>query len=223
MGIRHPGHDRVDGTGANVADRAGGQFFIGDLLADETKYTNPVLNWSALRMSYHVMILDHGSLRDTWFFVGPFITEEDAWEWGKQQDVVHPSWHVLDLDDPTAQPQVSTTTIRTPATGGTMRPWVTGQSGIYILYWRASSYHLIGPFNDDGQCIESLTGRDVHPYFDPRGDYGWTVLRLDLPPSPQVLPPTMTSLSEDEMQQRRMRLAQEDELFASVWRRNPSG
>jgi|tagenome__1003787_1003787.scaffolds.fasta_scaffold20821773_2 hypothetical protein len=70
---------------------------------------------------------------------------------------------------------------------------------------------------------ESLTGRDVHPYFDPRGDYGWTVLRLDVPPSPQVVPPTMTPLSEDEMQQRRMRLAQEDELLAGVWQRNLSG
>src|SRR4051794_14348182 len=138
---------------ARLSARAGGRFPIRDFLADEIKYTNLVLNWRALPMRYHVMILDHGSPRDTWFFVGPFITEEDAWEWGKQQDVVHPSWHVLDLDDPTAQPQVSPPTIRTPATGGTMRPWVTGQSGIYILYWRASSYHLIGPFNDDGQCI----------------------------------------------------------------------
>jgi hypothetical protein len=124
MGIRHPGYDRADGIRANVAYRAGGRFSIRDPLADETKYTNPVLNWSVLPMSYHVMVLDHaehGCASDIWLLVGPFITEEDAWEWGKQQDVVHPSWHVLDLDDPTAQPQVSPPTMRTPATGGTMR------------------------------------------------------------------------------------------------------
>jgi hypothetical protein len=174
-------------------------------------------------MSYHVMVLDYGCTRDTWLFVGPFKTHEDAWQWGKQQDVVHPSWHVLDLDNPTVEPRVLPPTMRTPATVGTMRPWATGQSGIYILCWRAASYHLIGPFNDDGQCTEFIDRGDVRPYFDPCGDYGWDVLRLDVPPSPQVVSPTMAPLSEDEMQQRRMRLAQEDELFASVWRRSPSG
>jgi hypothetical protein len=153
-----------------------------------------VLNWSALPMTYHVMILDYGCTRDIWLFVGPFNTEEDAWDWGQQQDVLHPSWHVLDLGDPTAQPQVSSPTKRTRTKGGTMRPWLVGQSGIYILYWRTTSYHLIGPFNDDGQLTEFLTWDDVRPYFDPRGDYGWVVLRLDVPPSPQVVAPTRAAL-----------------------------
>jgi hypothetical protein len=145
-------------------------------------------------MSYYVMILDYGCTRDIWLFIGPFNTEEDAWDWGQQQDVVHPSWHVLDLDDPKAEPQVLPPTMRAPAIGGTMLPWAMGQSGIYILYWRASSYQLIGPFNDDGQCTEFLNCDDVRPYFDPCGAYGWVVLRLDVPPSPQVVAPTRAPL-----------------------------
>jgi hypothetical protein len=123
---------------------------------------------------------------------------------GKQQDVVHPSWHVLDLDDPAVEPRALPPASRTPNTAGTMRPFATGGSGIYILCWTVTSYHLIGPFADDGQCTELLNWDDVYPYFDPCGNYGWAVLRLNVPPSPQVMPPTMAPLPEDEVQQRRM-------------------
>ena len=154
-------------------------------------------------MSYHVMVLDHGCTRDTWLFVGPFKAETDAWAWGKQQDVVHPSWHVLDLDDPAVEPRVLPPAMRTPDTVGTMRPWVKGESGIYILCWTVTSYHLIGPFADNGQCTEFLNWDDVHPYFDDTcGDYGWAVLRLNVPPSPQVVPSTMAPLSAEKVQRR---------------------
>jgi hypothetical protein len=36
--------------------------------------------------------------------VGPFNTEIDTSAWGEQQDDVHPSWHVLELSDPGAEP-----------------------------------------------------------------------------------------------------------------------
>ena len=110
----------------------------------------------------------------------------DACAWGEQQDDVHPSWHVLDLNDPAAAPRVLPPRMRISATGRVGdRPLATGESGIYILCWTETSYHSIGPFDDNGQCTEFLNWDEVHPDFDdPCDDPRWAVLRLDLPPSP---------------------------------------
>jgi hypothetical protein len=178
-------------------------------------------------MSYYVMVVAHGPTKDTWFFVGPFKTDMDACAWGERQDDVHRSWHVLDLNDPAAAPRVLPPTMRISATGRVGdRPLATGESGIYILCWTETSYHLIGPFDDVGQCTEFLNWDEVHPDFDdPCNDTRWAVLRLDVPPSPQVVRPTTAPLSEDEVQQRRAKLAEENESLESVspgWRRNLS-
>jgi hypothetical protein len=177
-------------------------------------------------MSFYVMVVTYDNTKDEWFFVGPFNTDMDAWAWGEQQDDVHPSWHVLHLDNPAAQTRVLQPTMRIPATIDCMRPLVTREIGIYILCWTEMSYHLIGPFDDNGQCTEFLNWDEVHPDFDdPCDDPRWAVLRLHRPPSPQVLPSTMPPLSEDEVQRRRLRFVEEDKVLESIspgWRRNLS-
>jgi hypothetical protein len=175
-------------------------------------------------MSYYVMVVPYNDTEEEWFFAGPFKTDMDAWAWGDQQDDVHPSWHVLDLDDPAVEPRVLPPTMRTPATVEPMRPVATGESGIYILCWTETSYHLIGPFEDNGQCPDALNWYDVHPDFDdPCNDTRWAVLLLDVPPSPRVVRPTTPPLSEDEVQQRRETFAKESEILKSAGsRRNLS-
>jgi hypothetical protein len=170
-------------------------------------------------MSFYGMVVTWDKIRDAVFFVGPFNTDMDACAWGEQQDDVHPSWHVLDLDNPAAEPRILPPRMRTPVTGcsGKMRPLGTGESGIYILCWTETSYHLIGPFEDNGQCTKYLNWDEVHPDFDgPCDDPRWAVLRLDVPPSPEVVPPALPPLSEDEVQQRRVTLAKENELLESA-------
>src|SRR5215467_1341184 len=100
-------------------------------------------------MSFYVMVLAWGNIRDAMSFIGPFNTDMDAFAWGEQQDDVHPSWHVLDLDTPPAEPQILPPRMRTPLTSraGNIGPLARAESALYILCWRKASYHLIGPFD----------------------------------------------------------------------------
>ena len=154
-------------------------------------------------MGIYVMVVTDDT-KEAYFFVGPFNTDIDACVWGEQQDDANPDWHVLELDDPGAEPRILPPTIR-PIASGRVEDIITpsaGERGRYILCWTMSSYHFIGPFGDADQCMQFVNYDDCNndgPYRDPR----WYVLLLDEPPrSPQVVPSTMQPLSAEEVRRR---------------------
>ena len=173
--------------------------------------------WSECVMAAYVMIVTHDDTKDFYFFVGPFKTDIDACAWGKKHDDAHPSWHVLELDNPDAGPIILPPTV-IPVSSGRVEniiPPATGKRGRYILCWTETSYHLIGPFGDADQCMQfaSTDGLGDGPYGDPR----WYVLLLDEPPpSPQVVPSTMPPMSAEEVRRRRLQIAEDDAFLESL-------
>jgi hypothetical protein len=171
-------------------------------------------------MAAYVMVVTHDDTKDFYFFVGPFNTDIDACAWGVQQDDTHPSWYVLELDNPGAEPCILPPTIRPFAAGRVENiiPPAAGELGRYILCWGDDSYHLIGPFGDADQCDQFVNYDEVDcnndgPYDDPR----WHVLLLDDPSrSPQVVPSTMPPLSAEEVRRQRLKIAEDNAFMKSL-------
>jgi len=138
-------------------------------------------------MAHYVMVV---AKDDTYFFVGPFATECDACAWGTQQDDVHPSWHVIEMDHPGAAPRILPPTVQTIASGDVryVIPPEPGGRGLYVLCFNPNSYHLVGPFGSSAQMMQFINLDDENE--GPYRSLDWYPLLLDVPPgSPMIVPP----------------------------------
>jgi len=167
---------------------------------------------------HHVMIITDDGITDRFYFVGPFVTEIDAVEWGLRQDGDNPSWHVLDLANPGAIPRILPPTTQTIASGhvGYVIPPAPGKPGYYVLCFDCSSYHLIGPFGDAVQLEQFINYTDEND--GPYGSPAWYQLLLDVPPeAPKVVLNTMPPLPAEEVERRRLKIAEEDAFLEAVY------
>ena len=143
----------------------------------------------------YVMVMTDDGVTDSYYFVGPFNTESDAEDWGRQQDDVHPTWYVLELDEPAAMPIVlPPSSVRSLDHGEKYKLPAIGERGLYILCWTDSSYHLIGPFGDNDQFTRFINSAEREGD-GPCNTPCWHPLLLDEPRRPpQVVPSEMPAL-----------------------------
>jgi hypothetical protein len=168
----------------------------------------------------YVLVVPDDGIEDPYFFVGPFATDMDACAWGEQQDDVHPTWFVLELEDPNAEPRILHPTIR-PFASGRVEDIIApapDERSFYILCWTSNQYHLIGPFGDYDQCERFINHDTADDNFEgPYGNLRWCLLQFREPPSsPRLVPSAMPPLPLEEVQRRRLEETEDDAFFDSL-------